>query len=382
MHKIHIAIIVNSLPPYRINQHLKIAGMNVVQLSTIRMEERTRNRWDPLVPAAVAPVDMTGKEVSGLRGFLTGVQVVRLMKQKKIDLVIVNGYAKLTYVTVLVGCRLTGIPCCLFGDSNVYGDTKTGLKAFAKKMVLSGLFKFPRICLPCGTAGKLYFVKYGVCKSKVSLFPYEPNCDAIISLPHNFIADVLNKYCLSSGRKRIVFSGRLIDKKRPDIALDAFFEIAEIFTDWDLVFVGDGILKKSLISKVPVHYGKRINFTGFLSDQNEVSAIYRASDILILPSDYEPWALVIHEAVAAGMAVVASDVVGAAIDLVEEGKNGFRCPVGDVLAFSEALEKCITNIEEFKEASLKINEAWMRSNSTVPSVRRLLTKLGLSTDEN
>ena len=47
----------------------------------------------------------------------------------------------------------------------------------------------------------------------------------------------------------------------------------------------------------------RVRWTGFFPNQKEVSAVYHLSDVLVLPSDYEPWALVINEAAAAGLAV-------------------------------------------------------------------------------
>ena len=57
---------------------------------------------------------------------------------------------------------------------------------------------------------------------------------------------------------------------------------------------------------------------------------YAVADVLVLPSEREPWGLVINEAMNAGTAVIVSDQVGAAADLVEDGVNGYVVPVGDV----------------------------------------------------
>jgi glycosyltransferase involved in cell wall biosynthesis len=123
-----------------------------------------------------------------------------------------------------------------------------------------------------------------------------------------------------------VFSGRLVPVKRPQIALEAFLEIADRRPAWDLVVVGDGPLRAPLENLVPEGLRSRVRWTGFLDHQSTISAIYRASDVLILPSEKEPWGLVVNEAVAAGMAVVCTDIVGAGAELVESAGNGWTLP--------------------------------------------------------
>jgi glycosyltransferase involved in cell wall biosynthesis len=51
-------------------------------------------------------------------------------------------------------------------------------------------------------------------------------------------------------------------------------------------------------------------------------SVYHVCDVLLHPSERDQWGLVINEAVAAGMAIVATDVIGAAADLVRHGVNG------------------------------------------------------------
>ena len=62
--------------------------------------------------------------------------------------------------------------------------------------------------------------------------------------------------------------------------------------------------------------------------------MYRASDVFVLPSEYEPFGVVVNEAMLSGCAVIVSDQVGARLDLVRNGETGFVFPMGnlDVLA--------------------------------------------------
>ena len=64
-----------------------------------------------------------------------------------------------------------------------------------------------------------------------------------------------------------------------------------------------------------------VRFLGF-RNQSEMPAFYDLCDLFVLPSHFEPWGLVINEAMNAGKPVIVSDCVGAAPDLVQTGRNG------------------------------------------------------------
>jgi glycosyltransferase involved in cell wall biosynthesis len=77
----------------------------------------------------------------------------------------------------------------------------------------------------------------------------------------------------------------------------------------------------------------------------ELRDLYAASDVLILPSIptrtfREPWGLVVNEAMNRGLAIIASDAVGAAAGgLVRDGRNGLVVPAGDSAALANAIER-------------------------------------------
>jgi glycosyltransferase involved in cell wall biosynthesis len=71
----------------------------------------------------------------------------------------------------------------------------------------------------------------------------------------------------------------------------------------------------------------------------ELPAYYHAADILVMPSEFEPWGLVVNEAMAAGVLPVVSDRVGCGPDLVQG--IGEIYPCGDVGALATALSRAI-----------------------------------------
>jgi glycosyltransferase involved in cell wall biosynthesis len=125
--------------------------------------------------------------------------------------------------------------------------------------------------------------------------------------------------------------------KRADLLIDAFNAIAERRPDWDLLIIGDGTLRDELQARVRGGLADRVIWAGYMSKAAEIAAVMRCSDVLVLPSEQEPWGVVVNEAAAAGLALVCSDVVGAAAELLRDGVNGRSFPVCDLEALKTAL---------------------------------------------
>jgi glycosyltransferase involved in cell wall biosynthesis len=87
-----------------------------------------------------------------------------------------------------------------------------------------------------------------------------------------------------------------------------------------------------------------IRFIGF-RNQSELPSLYELCDVFVLPSEHEPWGLVVNEAMNAGRPVVVSDRVGAGPDLIENGVNGFVYPSRDVAALADRLRRLIDSPE-------------------------------------
>jgi glycosyltransferase involved in cell wall biosynthesis len=294
---------------------------------------------------------------------------------------LVNGYNDVGRLRIIRWCHRHQIPVMMWGDSNIRGDLARGVKARVKRMYLKHLIHRVDAVLPCGRLGKEYFQKYGADPTRMFFMPYEPDYSLIQQLPNEAVDSARGRFGLDPMRRRIVFSGRLIDVKRPDMLVDAFIRIAGQRPDWDLLIIGDGSMKAELERRVPAELSKRVIWTGFLNDQSAISALYRSSDVLALPSSYEPWALVINEAVAAGLAVVSSDVVGAAWELVRDGVNGRTFPPGDLNKLVYCLQDVTTSgrTDVMKAASAQVLADWRRTGDPVDGLRRALNACGILT---
>ena len=111
-----------------------------------------------------------------------------------------------------------------------------------------------------------------------------------------------------------------------------------------LKIMGDGSLEHILRLQLSA-LGKRVEFLGF-RDWSELPAIYADADVLCVPSRYDGWGMVVPEGLAAGLPVIATNRMGAALDLVQNGVNGWIVPAGDEAALGTALRSAASLSDE------------------------------------
>ena len=389
-----IAIVANSLPPYRLHLHRQIAREmgNEITIHTVCTHE-----VDYLHPYAPTP-DINAVSFGPGHPFtrqlklryagsewLKAGQIISWLEKTKIKAVVLLGYNDAGRIRILNWCSRRQLPCLLFGDSNIRGDRLNGVVAIAKRFVVRRIVQQAAALLVCGRLGRQYWLKYGARDDRMFDFPYEPDYDLIRTIPPDKIIQMRERFDLRAGRRRIVFSGRFVEVKQPHLLIDAFISIAQRRPEWDLVMVGaeDPALlhlgRMPLRERVPAELRDRVIFTGFFEEQWMVSAVYRACDILCLPSNYEPWALVINEAAAAGLAIVASDVVGAAAELVRNEVNGRLFPVRDDEALTTALLDVTApdRIDAMRASSAAVLADWRTRGDPVGGLRRALKFVGV-----
>lgn len=391
-----LAVVCQTVPPYRQHVHRRlVAEVPELRLVTINTHQDKTRDWHledgagiglVNLPAAQTAVGSGESLASRLsigrlrREWRQGGQTIDILSSNPTAAVIVNGYNDLGRLRVMRWCRRQKIPCFVWGDANLCGERLISpAKKKLKQAFIRQVLGYVSGCFGCGRYGVAYWEHYGADPSTVFVSPYEPDYELIQQLAPEFIAGVARDHQLSSDRRRLIFCGRLIPEKRPDLLIDSFVQLATQRPEWDLVMLGDGPLKESLAARVPGELADRVIWIPFKNRQDEVSALYRSCDVLVLPSDYEPWALVINEAVAAGLAVVATDVVGAAVELVVDGDNGRLVPPGDQIALRDALADVMhpDNIDRMRAAAPERLADWQRRGDPIAGFRQALEFVGV-----
>lgn len=273
----------------------------------------------------------------------------------KPDAILIYGWAHQSHLKAIYYFK-NKIPVYFRGDSTLL-DRKTGIKNFMKYLFLTWVYKHVDHALYTGTNNKAYFKKYGLNEAQLNFVPHSIDNNRFTIKKANEAALLRQKLSIPPGDILILFAGKFESKKDPLLLLAAFLNIDK--PGVHLLFVGNGVLEDELKEKAK---GKvNVHFMDF-QNQTCMPVVYQAADLFCLPSKgpAETWGLVVNEAMACKKAILVSDKVGCAIDLVKPGYNGTIFKAGDITALTDALIY-LTNkqlLVEMGEHSSEIIEGW------------------------
>jgi glycosyltransferase involved in cell wall biosynthesis len=192
------------------------------------------------------------------------------------------------------------------------------------------LFRRAAAIVAYGTATCRYLVELGVPKDRVF-------SGTQVMPAGKLPPPAADKAALGLADKTVVLSvNYLLPRKGLDVLIRAFQQVAG--PDDVLVLVGSGPEEDHLQSLADGD--GRILFPGYQSGVHK-TAWYAAADLFAFPTLHDPWGLVVNEAMAFGLPIVATDAAGCAPDLVRD--NGLVVPAGDVDALAAALAQLLTD---------------------------------------
>lgn len=170
----------------------------------------------------------------------------------------------------------------------------------------------------------------------------------------------------------ILFSAKLQSWKRPLDLVQAFAKAR--ISNALLVFAGEGPLREQLESEAKtLGIASRVRFLGFVN-QGMLPSVYRSADVMVLPSEYEPFGVVVNEAMCCGCAVVASDCVGAARDLVAPTKRGLVYPCGDIEGLAGVLRRIAGDrmlLESVRQTCLAHMHSWSPEHNIAATINAI-----------
>lgn len=269
------------------------------------------------------------------------------------DALWVHGYASVNSLRAIVAAYGLGIPVLLRAESWAGDRQRSTRKLLAKQCLLRGLRQAITATLPIGSKNEAYWRTY--------FGPGMPQFPMPYAVDNRFFArkatqarkDVFrlrDDLQLEPDRPVILFASKLQRRKRAHDLVKAFRRLRETAAPSRrpyLVIVGDGEERAKLESTCASAGLTDVRFTGF-RNQTELPRFFALADVFVLPSRHEPWGLIVNEAMAAGCAVVVSDEVGAAADLVTDGVEGFVFPACDVPALTTALARGLADPGTFR----------------------------------
>jgi glycosyltransferase involved in cell wall biosynthesis len=143
--------------------------------------------------------------------------------------------------------------------------------------------------------------------------------------------------------KRILAAGRYTPQKGFDYLIHAFAPIAEAHPDWELVIFGNGVARDRLQARIDgLGIGDRVTLAG---PTEQLGREMEQASVYVLSSRYEGFPLVLIEAMAKGMAVVAFDCPTGPADIVDDHRNGLLVPYKDVEALTASINEMVEDEE-------------------------------------
>jgi glycosyltransferase involved in cell wall biosynthesis len=258
--------------------------------------------------------------------------LARDLLKNPVDLVIMPGYDRAEYWTMLLVCILLRRKRAVFCDSTTADRPKTAWRELAKRWFFgwcNGFFCY-------GVRSKEYLMSYGVSESKIAL-----RCQAA-ALPRGYSAAKVLSHYESNWESRadephFLYVGRLSPEKGLDDLLEAFYKLYTTHPKARLDLVGSGSLAEQLQRRAAqLGMAEAISFLGVKS-LDDISELFLKCTALVLPSRSEPWGLVVNESLSYGCPVIVSSACGCVPDLVLDGLTGYSFEVGNVDALHEAL---------------------------------------------
>lgn len=294
----------------------------------IRSEKEGRERSYETGPLPQNMVIVTPREFSRL---------ISQLREFNPSLVVTSGQDPRIIVGAALWAMLTRRKLCYLSDSNFAEVQKKPFLSRLIRRFVSYLYLRRMWCLLIiGTNNKSF---YESCCGSAWLKQHSIR----FPLPHDpapFHSIPLPEARVDSGKIVLLFLGRLVREKGVENLIRALALLpAGIRSGFQCLIVGDGPMRPEIESLVAVEgLESAVEFLGTVPS-DEAPGIFNRCDLFVLPSHYEPWGLVVNEALSSGKPVMAPEWVGAAGDLIQDGVTGFVLSDNDPVTIAKGLER-------------------------------------------
>lgn len=182
---------------------------------------------------------------------------------------------------------------------------------------------------------------FGLPYDKINVVPNGVNMTSFNGVERDYI---FRRRFAMDNEKIILFMGRLVYEKGVQHLIAAMPKILEGYHDTKLVIAGKGGMIDELKAQAEtLGISQKVYFAGYLSGK-DVQKMYKAADISVFPSTYEPFGIVALEAMLSERPVVVSDI-GGLNEIVQHRENGMKCYAGNANSIADSILELLYNPE-------------------------------------
>ena len=174
---------------------------------------------------------------------------------------------------------------------------------------------------------------FGCPFEKINVVPNGVNLTNFAGIERDY--DFRRRYAMDN-EKIILFMGRLVYEKGVQHLIAAMPKILSKYHDAKLVIAGKGGMLNELRQQADaLGLGQKVYFAGYLNGK-DVARMYKAADISVFPSTYEPFGIVALEAMLAERPIVVSDI-GGLNEIVQHRENGMKSYAGNPNSLADSI---------------------------------------------
>jgi glycosyltransferase involved in cell wall biosynthesis len=342
-----VVIITEIIAPYRIPVFNALARHAEIDLHVIFLAENdpTQRQWlvyKDEIRFSYQVLSSWRRRI-GKHCILMNWGMQNALRQAEPDFIVCGGYNYIASWHSMAWARRHAVPFFLWVES-----TSRDLRGH-RPLIESLKTKFLRGCdgfIAAGKASGEYLRMYRVPQAQIFTAPNAVDTEFFArhaELVH--ASDAVHRKALDLPAHFFLYAGRLVREKGVFDLLDAYAALEPGLRDRvGLVFVGDGPDRPALQQRAATTGYGSIHFAGFAQRQ-QLATYYALADVLLFPTHTDPWGLVVNEAMASGLPVIASRAAGCVADLIEDGWNGRVVVEGKLEQLVSAMEELARNPE-------------------------------------
>lgn len=319
--------------------------------------------WESQSATAQIPIItlVAGKSYHQISPFQAVSAICRFLRDADISWGAIPGYARWEFLAALFFLRSRGKAAVMMMDSKFDDFPRTCLKEWLKRLVVRRF----NAALVAGKEAERYAASLGILTERI--FPgYDVVDNRYFAEAASRIRakaeDFRQQYALPE--KYFLSVGRFVAKKNFALLLQAFAQYRAWVgkPGWHLVLCGAGPFEGALMTLTrELGVEAAVHFPGFRQVE-DLPVFYSLASAFVLASSHsEQWGLVVNEAMASGLPVLVSQACGCAVDLVQEGLNGFTFDPADEISLAHLLKEFASgawDLEEMGQMSQQIIRDW------------------------
>lgn len=257
------------------------------------------------------------------------------------DALWVNGYLYPSNYLAAIGAKLSRTRVLMRSELRADARRDPGARQSIRDTVIRRWVAMSDALLYIGRRNREAYLAYGADEGKLFFTPYSVDVDEITATVDGTSdrGALRQRWGIPRERTVLLFVGKLTPRKHPEAMLRLAVECGE---NVHVVLVGSGPLDRQLRAEAERASLSNVSFLGFVN-QSRIAEVYSLADVFVMPSEDEPWGLVLNEAMAAGVAPVVCSDVGATADLIQEGETGFTFPNGDWKAMTTSVRRLVAD---------------------------------------